>query len=94
MFFEELAPRLPGGKWGRGLKRADESAREDVRFGDRALATIPSILKCTFKDHALTDEFWNRRTQVIHALAGGARGQEPNCGLSPCLQGQKAWRGG
>jgi hypothetical protein len=31
---------------------------------------------------------------VTHALAGGARGREQNCGFSPCLLGQKAWRGG
>jgi len=30
---------------------------------------------------------------VIHALAGGAREHEQNCGFSPCLLGQKAWHG-
>jgi hypothetical protein len=33
------------------------------------------------------------RTRVIYALAGGERGHEKKCGSSPCLQGQKAWRG-
>ena len=40
MLSEEPAPRLSGDKWGRGLKRTDESAREHVRFGDRFLALL------------------------------------------------------
>ena len=40
MLFEEPAPRLSGDKWGRGPKRADESAHEGVRFGDRLLALL------------------------------------------------------
>jgi hypothetical protein len=34
-----------------------------------------------FKDNALTDELGIVRTQVIHALAGGARGHEQNFGF-------------
>jgi hypothetical protein len=33
------------------------------------------------------------RTLENHALAVGARGHEKNCGFSPSLLGQKAWRG-
>jgi hypothetical protein len=40
MLFEEPAPRLSGEKWGRGPKRTDESAHEDVRFRDRLLALL------------------------------------------------------
>jgi hypothetical protein len=52
MLFEEPAPRLSGEKWGRGPKRTDESAHEDVRFGDRSpLArafTISAVIKWKF----------------------------------------------
>jgi|AntAceMinimDraft_1070359.scaffolds.fasta_scaffold59122_2 hypothetical protein len=40
MLFEEPAPRLSGEKWGRGKKRTDESAHEDVRLGGRSLALL------------------------------------------------------
>jgi hypothetical protein len=40
MLFEESAPRLSGEKWGKGPKRADESAHQDVRFGGRSLALL------------------------------------------------------
>ena len=40
MLFEEPAPRLSGDKWGRGPKRTDESAREDVRFRVPSLAVL------------------------------------------------------
>ena len=58
MLFEEPSPRLPGEKWGRGSKRTDESAREDVHLGDRALALLRFrvYLNVIFKDHALIDE--------------------------------------
>ena len=61
-------------------KRADGSARENVRFGDRALALLRfrAYLNVIFKDHALTDELGICPTRVIHALAGGARGREQN----------------
>ena len=77
-------------------KRTDESAREDVRFGDRALALLRfrAYSNVIFKDHALTDELGIPRTRVIHVLAGGARGREQNFGFSPCLLGQRAWREG
>ena len=90
------SPRLPGDKWGRGPKRTDESAREDVRFGDRALTVLRAwpFKIGNFKDHALTDELGVKATREVHALAVGARGHEKNCGFSPCLLGQKAWCGG
>jgi len=77
-------------------KRTDESAREHVRFGGRSLALLRfrAYLNVVFKDHALTDELGICPTRVIHALAGDARGREQNFGFSPCLLGQKAWRGG
>jgi hypothetical protein len=37
MLFEELEPRLSGESGVDNQKRADESAREHVRFGDRSL---------------------------------------------------------
>jgi hypothetical protein len=40
MLFEESSPRLPGEKWVEVQKRTDESAREGVRLGDRALALL------------------------------------------------------
>jgi hypothetical protein len=46
-----------------------------------------------YTDHTMNDELGICRTRVIYALAGGERGQERNCGFSPCLLGQKAWRG-
>ena len=96
MLFEEPAPRLSGDKWGRGPKRADESAREHVRFGDHLLALLRfrAYTNVIFKDHALTDELGIARTRVIHALAGGARGRVQNFGFSPCLLCQRAWLGG
>ena len=96
MLFEEPAPRLSGDKWGRGPKRADESAREDVRFGDHLLALLSfrAYSNLIFKDHALTDELGIVRTRVIHALTGDARGCEQNFGFSPCLLSQGSWRGG
>jgi hypothetical protein len=33
------------------------------------------------------------RTRTNNALAVGARGHKKNSGFSPCLLGQKAWRG-
>ena len=77
-------------------KRTDESARENVRFGDRSLALLRfrAYLNVIFKDHALTDELGIIRTRLIHALAGGARRREQNFGFSPCLLGQRAWLGG
>ena len=92
MLFEEPA----GDKWGRGPKRTDGSAREEVRFGGRSLALLrfQAYSNETFKDHTLTDELGIVRTRVIHALAGGARGREQNFGFSPCLLGQRAWLGG
>ena len=65
---------------GRGSKRTDESAREHVCFGDRALALLRfrAYSYVIFKDHALTDELGICPTRVIHALAGGARGREQN----------------
>ena len=43
--------------------------------------------------HALTRELGIMRTQEGHTFTAGARGQERNCGFTPCLLGQKAWRG-
>jgi hypothetical protein len=40
MLFEERAPRLSGDKWVDVQKRADESAREHVRFGDLSLTVL------------------------------------------------------
>ena len=78
-------------------KRADESAREHVRFGGRSLALLRfreySNVIFKVKDHALTDGLGIVRTRVIHALAGGARGREQNFSFSPYLLGQKVWRG-
>ena len=53
MLFEEPAPRLSGDKWGRGPKKADESAREHVRFGDRSLTVLRvwPLKRGNFKDH-------------------------------------------
>ena len=77
-------------------KRADESAREHVRFGDHLLALLSfrAYSNLIFKDNALTDELGIVRTRVIHALAGGVRGRDLNFGFSPCLLGQRAWLGG
>jgi hypothetical protein len=96
MLFEEPAPRLSSEKWVRGPKRTDKSAHEGVRFGVRSLALLlfRVYLNVIFKDQALTNELGSRRTRVIHALAGGARGHEQNFGFSPCHEGQKAWSGG
>jgi hypothetical protein len=96
MLFEETAPRLSGDKWGRGSKRTAESAREHVRLGTRHSRFYDFGRNKTeiFKLNALTNELCNRRTRVIHALAGGARVHEQNCGFSPSLLGQKARRGG
>ena len=57
MLFEEPSPRLSGDKWGRGPKRTDESAREDVRFRDLSLTVLRvwPFKRGNFKDHALTD---------------------------------------
>jgi hypothetical protein len=75
MLFEEPALRLSGGKWGRGLKRTNESAREHVRFGDRALALLRfrAYWNVIFKDRALTDELGIKTRREVHALAVGAR---------------------
>jgi hypothetical protein len=83
MLFEESSPRLSGAKWGRGPKRADESAREHVRFGDHLLKVLRvwPYQKGNFKDNALTDGLGICPTRVIHALAGGARGREKNFGF-------------
>ena len=94
--FEELAPRLSGDKWGRGPKKPDESARENVRFGGRSLTILRfrEYYNVIFKDHALTDELAIKATREVHALSVGARGHDQNCDFSPCLLGQKAWCGG
>jgi hypothetical protein len=40
MLFKAPAPRLLGESWVEGTKRADERAKESVRFGEAALAVL------------------------------------------------------
>jgi hypothetical protein len=60
MLLQAPAPRLPGDKWGRGLKRTDESAREDVRFRVPSLAVGARGHKknCGFSPCLLRQKAW------------------------------------
>ena len=74
---------------------ADGSVNKHIRFGEATLAVlrVRPWQNGKFEDHALTDELGIPRTREVYALAGGERGHEHNCSFSPCLLGQKEWRG-
>jgi hypothetical protein len=78
MLLKNLHPACRVRSGAKVQKRADESAREDVRFMVPSLALLRFrvYLNLIFKDNALTDELGIVRTRVVHALASGARGRE------------------
>jgi hypothetical protein len=76
-------------------KRIHESVKTHVNFGGTGTRSSTSLTtkKGKFEDHALTDELEISRTREAYALAGGNADMRKKSGFSPCLLGQKAWRG-